>query len=130
MRPQDFRDLQKKVAGLFSHLWNTSKENVSGRVSFALTEPDRKTGDIGIFFFGSVREIFLLTTALLLNQYRMGSKILRCPAPRKNQPEKPCDRIFLRIRKQQYCGKTCTDRVAQQTNRKRETRVPGKRKAA
>jgi hypothetical protein len=56
-------------------------------------------------FRGLTSDMFLLILTLLLGQ-QPPDRIRRCPE---------CQKLFLRIRKQGYCGRTCVNRVNKRT---------------
>lgn len=56
-------------------------------------------------FYGSASNMFFLILALLLGQ-QPSDRIRRCPE---------CQRLFLRIRKQEYCSRMCVNRVNKRT---------------
>jgi hypothetical protein len=66
---------------------------------------------------GATRDMFLLTCALLLVRPEIASRLRRCPAPHARPPGQQCNKLFLRIKKQQYCSKTCANRVSKQKER-------------
>jgi hypothetical protein len=64
--------------------------------------PGERTLRIG----GSVRASFLLTLALLLAG-KTAVPVLKCPEPK-------CGRLFVRMRRQKYCCRSCTNRAVWQ----------------
>jgi len=68
---------------------------------------------------GPTRALFLLSCSLVLTRPEIAARLRRCPARHARQPGRKCDKMFLRIRKQQFCSKTCANRVSKQKERGR-----------
>jgi hypothetical protein len=91
------------------------EEEFKGNILFyVLPYPLSSKGQAFLSFTGSTRDLFFLILAFLLRQ-QPKDRIRRCPE---------CQRLFLRMRKQAYCSRTCVNKVNKRTWREaREKRV-------
>ena len=62
---------------------------------------------------GPTRDVFLLTASMLLTHPQIAARLSRCPSPRQQRVNKICGKLFLRVRKQKFCSKTCANLASQ-----------------
>ncbi len=85
---------------------------LEGTVQFSAIVPLPTGMPGGLLFRGSGPDMFVLVLSFLLSQQAV-NRIQVCPE---------CGKLFLRMRKQQYCSRTCVTRVNKRDARRREAK--------
>jgi hypothetical protein len=116
----DFRALQAEARELLAmvidsrddaRIWRRIPiDHIRIAAPHVLGPPDRKQGRHFLCVQGPTRDMFLLRLLFLLCELNT-AVLLRCPE---------CNTIFLRKRNQEYCSRTCVNRVSQRRWRERQ----------
>src|SRR5262249_15870386 len=114
---ENFRELQTEVKSILNTMidWRNPgtlrQKSIHIQKRYTVIPCDHMglTGQNMIHIHGPTRDMFLEALFLLLQEDT--ERIRRCPE---------CDKLFYRVRKQQFCSRQCTNRANVRTWRQRE----------